>query len=1697
MKNFTKQNFKTNPLWIRLLIMAFMLLGVLVPQSAMAVGHTQNLNIGYNDGSDHWTRTIDDNGTIELGELESAPKLIGINAYTTKYNGGNICSGSVSVENATYDATSINWKYNDSDNDQEFWFSINRTLSSTVGDHSVTVTVTIKGGTTNSSCSNSYQRTFKITYTIKETEKEYSLGGYLNGGDKAYNDTFKLIKQNDGTYKGTFNNFNDGTHYFQVFDKSNTKWGVNSYTTLTVGKSTTLSKINNNEKVGISLTKGTPYVFTFNPSNGSFSVELSCTTPTFTISGPDQICEGTNGHEYTIATPAVASGVTYAWSNDLVGVTSESTTDNTYTFNTSANGAKTGTITVTATNGTCTHTETKSISQIAKPTAGKLSITSANLKIDDTETITVTGANGSTKSWSSSDPNVATVDDNGIVTAIAAGTATITYTVQPSLNGCGSAATATATINVCAPPDAFTISIDKTAICSDGNATISIIPDNHTAESYKWCTKNGDTYGNETTIDNKSFTVSTAGTYVVRAYNSTCMTESTNAVELTVDNTITNMFIGLVNPNGGYYDANPLPLCDDQVTLKAWATGAKTYKVYKTSDLNNPVQTGTVNGDGETNAISYTISKSNLSEGEHGYLVMFENTCGTTTTDTKTVTVPPTPADPTLPTEGQIFDRKNCEDHLQYVNEDAGGNMSYMAVLYEGENVTPTQPTDGTTYDINTNNKIGQGDVKVLQPARGITIEDLDPTKIYTLAIYRYHTTCYEYSEPLIVTIDKDIPILGELTINGNEFSVPVTKIGANGSGVALPVMKFQYYNEAGSNWADFGYTVPLSYSKANTVAGGNITATVTPGTLTQGQAYKVRACVANNHCGNYEGYNTNDDITYTVPCSTVLKPQLTHNESSVCKSDTEKVNLNTLAGVNNVNWYKGNNKVADPTQVAITTEGTTTYVVKAVNGLCESEGVEFTLTVNPLPTITEISGNNSAVLNQEVLLTATGNDIASVAWSVDKGTITADPADSKKAILAHSSAESVTVTATATSANGCTASTTKSVTFSAAEDCDPITDNTKIEIWCQVTGTTTPYCHAFNIKDSGNEEFKNWPGLTHTSKNGDYYIWTLDNTNGLDISNNKVGIVFSKNSSGNNQTADITTFYVGNRYYFTYNADGTDKNKNYTKGNSEPLTTYPPLSAPAVNTVSVTSQVGSGVVNFTGQVVKTGCAENANIWVGYQYKLATDEWPTTGVTAANQAGANPLVLNPLGHPNGLDPFTADIPLTDGTYDFRAYVINGYDRGNSSNYDQGVYYGLTKRVTVSLQQQAIKTVTINHAAIDGKTITNPTYCAGTTAYIKLTHDGTPYKGDVVWTSTANHDFSKVEGKENLFSYTVKGEDNVTASVKNDENKDYVSSEPLKIKVYPVPNMPNFTIDKTAICSNDAVGAVITITNPQVGITYQVYKKVGDTETAHGDAVTYNNGTLTINSIKTAGTYFVKAWNEQCKDKVERSLTEAAVTIVDAEDNSIDITPTSKEVNPWMPTTFIVNKTGSYNYTLTCTQTNAQVGSATVSSGNVNIEYNYSFVPTNNGVQVTFTWTNMNNITGAVAPILQDRTGTTPPNEVRGTGNSVTKLIAPNAQGNVIVAAKFEFAGGSQTTADYTYTNQGDAPTSDAIITKKGDTYIIKFPKPADALIDGDGQVTFNPIQYNVTAKLNVDVQGCGTTVATSNVTLTPLTEVCP
>ncbi|WP_459481259.1 Ig-like domain-containing protein [Clostridium saccharoperbutylacetonicum] len=97
-------------------------------------------------------------------------------------------------------------------------------------------------------------------------------------------------------------------------------------------------------------------------------------------------------------------------------------------------GAKEGTCTITATTAdgltaTCIVTVTKENKWIS------LNKASTNLTIDDSETLiaTTTPAGISVK-WSSSDTSVATVDSNGKVTAIGAGTATITATTLDGSN---------------------------------------------------------------------------------------------------------------------------------------------------------------------------------------------------------------------------------------------------------------------------------------------------------------------------------------------------------------------------------------------------------------------------------------------------------------------------------------------------------------------------------------------------------------------------------------------------------------------------------------------------------------------------------------------------------------------------------------------------------------------------------------------------------------------------------------------------------------------------------------------------------------------------------------------------------------------------------------------------------------------------------------------------------------------------------------------------------------------------------------------------------------------------------------------------------------------------------------------------------------------------------------------------------------
>ena len=85
-------------------------------------------------------------------------------------------------------------------------------------------------------------------------------------------------------------------------------------------------------------------------------------------------------------------------------------------------------------------------------TGVELDKTTANIPYGGTETLTATvapdGAADKTVTWSSSDTNVATVDENGVVTAVALGTATITATAANGTDDTADDKTATCAVTV-------------------------------------------------------------------------------------------------------------------------------------------------------------------------------------------------------------------------------------------------------------------------------------------------------------------------------------------------------------------------------------------------------------------------------------------------------------------------------------------------------------------------------------------------------------------------------------------------------------------------------------------------------------------------------------------------------------------------------------------------------------------------------------------------------------------------------------------------------------------------------------------------------------------------------------------------------------------------------------------------------------------------------------------------------------------------------------------------------------------------------------------------------------------------------------------------------------------------------------------------------------------------------------------------
>jgi len=189
--------------------------------------------------------------------------------------------------------------------------------------------------------------------------------------------------------------------------------------------------------------------------NDSKTVTISVLADAGTLSGNQNICS--NGS--TIFASTRPNGI---WSSSDITV---ATVDNAGVITAVSAGTATISYKVLGT-GSCPDAKaTRTVTVTDAPSAGVLSGNQA-ICINGNSSFTSTQSSGT---WASSDVNVATINASGIITAITAGTATMTYTVTGT-GGC-SDASATRTITISPLVNAGTLSGNQT-ICSNGTTTL-------------------------------------------------------------------------------------------------------------------------------------------------------------------------------------------------------------------------------------------------------------------------------------------------------------------------------------------------------------------------------------------------------------------------------------------------------------------------------------------------------------------------------------------------------------------------------------------------------------------------------------------------------------------------------------------------------------------------------------------------------------------------------------------------------------------------------------------------------------------------------------------------------------------------------------------------------------------------------------------------------------------------------------------------------------------------------------------------------------------------------------------------------------------------------------------------------------------------------------------------------------------------
>lgn len=753
----------------------------------------------------------------------------------------------------------------------------------------------------------------------------------------------------------------------------------------------------------------------------SFSVQPAATSQT--------LCAGTTASSYSVTASAGSGSISsYKWynsSNTLVSTVSTTALTSSYTPG-SASAGSTSYYAVVTNSNNCTATSSNSgiVTVNALPT-----ITGGNSSICVAGTTQLTGSAtaATSNAWVSGTSAVASVSNTGLVTALSAGTSTITYT---NSNGCKN----TTTVTVSATSVGGNIT-GGTTVCAGTNST-TLTLNGYTGNITKWQSAADAAFTSAVTeIAHTSATYTATNLSGTRYYRA-IVTSGVCSAAISGTATIT------VNPApvGGTI-SGAAAVCaganSTTLTLSGYTGSIVKWQSSTSSSFSNAVDiahTGT----------SYTAT--NLNASTYYRAVISSGVCNTVNSGTALVTVNNQPAVSITQGTSLILGANGSTQLSASASGGSGSGYNYQWSNADGIiNGATTNPYSVTA--------VGTYSVKVTD-ANGCSANST-PISIATLPeINKIGTNNFCSGGNVVFSFDAT-GISGTntwQTSNDNTNWSDITNgVSTTGAVQSYSAIASGYYRVKNDNGGVLAYT---SVQQVVVYANPVVSVSSNPSSVNSLCAGSSVEFTASASGGSGSGYNyqwlsNNNAIslatntTYTTAASGQYQVKVTDDKGCTATANTATVQLNALPVVTlntpvfcsgssatltaspdkTVNTYTWTVPagVTDPGNVASFTVNTAgTYSVTVSDGTCTSNSASTVVTVNALPVLSSITGEGSTYIGNTSQFS---NTTSGGVWSSSNtGIASVNPSG----LVLANAAGTVTISYTVTDNNACVASTTK-----------------------------------------------------------------------------------------------------------------------------------------------------------------------------------------------------------------------------------------------------------------------------------------------------------------------------------------------------------------------------------------------------------------------------------------------------------------------------------------------------------------------------------------------------------------------------------------------------------------------------------------------------------------------------------------------